>query len=89
MAEGKKRTKNFLKGIKKGALHRHLGIPEDQPISTERLEQAKRSKDPKIVREATLALNMRHFKHTGPKHHSARTHTASEARRAMYGGKAA
>lgn len=83
MAEKKKHTKNFLKGIKKGALHRHLGIPEDQPISTERLQEAKRSKDPEIRREATLAMNMRHFKHTGPKH--PHHHSASEARRAMYG----
>jgi hypothetical protein len=87
MAE-KKRTKNFLKGIKKGALHRDLGIPEDQPIPRERLEAAKNSKDPAVRRRATLALNMRGWHHhTGSE--KKRHHTAKEARRAMYGEKAA
>lgn len=54
-----------------GRLHRQLGIPEDEKIPQDRLEEATRSKDPEIRREAIEAETMEHkWKHTGPKHKS-------------------
>lgn len=51
--------------LKKGALHRALGIPEDKPIPEERLREAARSKDPLTRKRARLALTMRGWKHKG------------------------
>ena len=49
--------------IKKGALHEKLGIPEYEHIPEKRLQSAKHSKDPTERKEATLAENMKHWKH--------------------------
>ena len=49
----------------KGALHRHLGVPEGEKIPAEKLAAAKNSKNPKIRREAALAhtlMGMHHEK---------------------------
>ena len=49
--------------IKKGALHRALGIPENQPIPESKLEEAKHSKDPHIRRMAHLAETLEGLNH--------------------------
>lgn len=52
-----------IKPSHKGKLHKALGIPEGEDIPVERLKEAKNSKDPDIRREATFALNARHWHH--------------------------
>ena len=49
--------------IKKGALHEALGMKEDEPISTSKLESAKNSNSPLMRKRATFALNARSWKH--------------------------
>lgn len=41
--------------ISKGGLHRSLGIPQGQKIPAARIAEAKRSKNPRIRQQATLA----------------------------------
>jgi hypothetical protein len=52
---------DWIKGAvrNKGALHRALGIPEDKPIPKSKLEEAGRSKDPRIRRMAHLAETLK------------------------------
>ena len=52
-----------LHHLKKGGLHKALGIPEDQTIPKERLEKAKNSKNEHIAHMANMAATMSHFKH--------------------------
>ncbi len=47
----------------KGALHRHLGVPENEKIPQDKLEAARHSKNPTIRREAALAHTLSGFKH--------------------------
>jgi hypothetical protein len=49
--------------IKKGVLHRALGVPEDQPIPEAKLEEAKRSKDPQLRRMAHRAETLQGLNH--------------------------
>ncbi len=42
----------------KGALHRELGVPLDEPIPMEKLVRAARSKNLKTKRRAIAVLNM-------------------------------
>lgn len=49
----KKWIQNAIK--RPGALHRHLGISENEKIPAEKLEAARNSKNPTIRREAALA----------------------------------
>ena len=53
--------------LRKGALHRALGIPEGETIPAERLAEAKRSKDPEVAHMARLAGTMEGWKHGGKK----------------------
>ena len=46
----------------KGALHRALGVPEDEKIPDEKMKEAMKSKDGKIRKEALLARTLRKFK---------------------------
>ena len=55
-------------GLKKGALHRQLGIPEDQPIPAARLEQAAHSKNPLLAKRARTAKMIKGL----PRHHGPR-----------------
>jgi hypothetical protein len=55
------KTKNFLKGLKKGALHKELGIKEGTKIPVSKLEEASRSSDPLKRKRAIFALNARKF----------------------------
>jgi|GEM_PF-6587987 len=68
VAEGKRKhrwvkKKDWNPGGKKGKLHRELGIPEDETIPKERLEQATRSRNPEIRRDAIRAETMEHWHH--------------------------
>jgi hypothetical protein len=45
----------------KGALHRHLGIPEGKKIPLSTLRKARKSKDKKIAAEARLAMILHGF----------------------------
>lgn len=52
-------------GKNKGALHRHLNVPEGEKIPEEKLRAAKHSKNPTVRREAALAhtlMGMHHKK---------------------------
>ncbi len=58
-----KRGQKFIQGmgLKKGALHKELGIPESQKIPLDTLQEA--SKNPgKLGKRARLALTFRKFK---------------------------
>jgi hypothetical protein len=49
--------------LRKGGLHRALGIPEDKPIPAERLEEARNSKNSHVAHMANFAHTMGGFKH--------------------------
>ena len=56
---------DWIKGAigNKGALHRALGIPEDKKIPQSKLDEAKRSRDPRLRRMAQLAETLRGLNH--------------------------
>lgn len=59
-------AKHWIKsaiGKNKGALHRHLGIPEDEKIPENKLNAAKNSKNPTVRREAALAQTLSGMHH--------------------------
>lgn len=45
--------------LRPGLLHKHLGIPEGEKIPEERLQEALKSKNPDIQKEARSALGLR------------------------------
>ena len=45
--------------IKKGALHRSLGVPQGKKIPASKLEKATHSKDPLIKKRAIWAENVK------------------------------
>lgn len=51
--------------IRKGALHRALGIPEGEKIGQTRIKAALHSKNPETRREARSAEGLTHMKHGG------------------------
>lgn len=48
--------------LRKGGLHRALGIPEGEKIPTDRLEAARHSDNPHVVHMANLAKTMKSWK---------------------------
>jgi hypothetical protein len=50
-----------------GALHRHLGIPEDQPIPMEKKQEAANSDNPHVAAMGRMAVAMHGWKHLGKK----------------------
>jgi hypothetical protein len=48
--------------VRKGALHRALGIPEGEKIGQSRIKKAERSKNPETRREAASAEGLTHMK---------------------------
>ena len=56
-----------LSNLRKGSLHRALGVPEDQPIPKEKLEAARKSTDQHIRHMANFAATMEGFDHGGNK----------------------
>lgn len=49
--------------LRKGGLHRALGISEDEPIPADRLESARHSDNPHIAHMANFAHTMAGFHH--------------------------
>jgi len=49
--------------LHKGALHKHLGIPEDQPIPMEKKEEAAKSDNPHVAAMGRMAVAMHGWKH--------------------------
>ena len=45
--------------IKKGALHRELGVPEGKKIPAKKLAKAAKSKNPKLRKRAELAKTLK------------------------------
>jgi hypothetical protein len=81
MADKPKRK--FIKAAtaNKGALHRHLGVPEGQNIPEDKLRAATHSKDKTIRAEANLAMTLKGLHHAKPKARRA----VKDVRRALYG----
>lgn len=48
-------------GMKKGALHKNLGIPENKKIPEKKLNKAAHSSNPTIARRARLAKTLKGF----------------------------
>jgi hypothetical protein len=46
-------------GMKKDALHKDLGVPEDKKIPASKLKQAEKSKNPTIAKRARLAETLK------------------------------
>jgi hypothetical protein len=60
--QSNKRFAEKLKhNIKKGALHKQLGIKEGKTIPESKLESLKNSKNPQTRKRANFALNARHW----------------------------
>ena len=53
----------FLSGLKKGALHKSMGIPGDKKIPVARLNKAAGSDSELTRKRAQFALNARHWNH--------------------------
>ncbi len=49
--------------LKKGALHKMLGVSPKKKLTTKQLEQAKASGNPLERKRAQFAINARKFKH--------------------------
>ena len=62
----------------KGALHRHLNVPEGKKIPEEKLETARHSKNSTIRKEANLAKTLKKF------HPAEKKKTGTQA---LYGAK--
>lgn len=51
--------------LKKGALHKDLGVPEGKPIPAGKLEKAAHSSDPLEKKRAVFAENAKKWNHGG------------------------
>lgn len=49
-------------GMKKGALHKELGVPVDKKIPEKKLKKAEHSKNPKLKKRAILAETLGKFR---------------------------
>jgi hypothetical protein len=48
-------AKGFLKDLKKGALHKELGVAEDKKIPMKKIKKAEKSDDPLLAKRARFA----------------------------------
>jgi hypothetical protein len=64
-ARGGEVGKKWIQGadIKKGALHREMGVPEGEKIPEKKLEKAAHSDNPKLAKRARLAETLKSFHH--------------------------
>lgn len=60
MVEKKKFIQEAIK--KPGALHKSLGVPEDEKIPLRKIKKAEHSKNPKLAKRARLAETLRHLR---------------------------
>lgn len=75
MAERKQ--KFIQKAIKKpGALHKQLGVPEDEKIPKSKLQAAAKKGNTKLAKRARLALTLEKLPHKGHNGSSKRTSKA-------------
>ena len=58
-----KKTGKLTIKVKKGALHKEMGISEDKPISTKKLEKADKNAGPLEKKRITFAENARKWNH--------------------------
>jgi hypothetical protein len=74
------RSKKFIqKAIKKpGALHKQLGVPEDETIPKSKLRAAAKKGNSKLAKRARLALTLEKMPHHGAKS-SAKKSTARKS----------
>lgn len=56
------RTKGFLSNLKKGALHKEMGVKAGEKIPAKKLEKAAHSDNPLLKKRAVFAENARHWK---------------------------
>jgi hypothetical protein len=56
-----------LSHLRKGGLHRALGVPENEPIPKEKMAAAKNSKDEHVRHMAAFAETLEGFHHGGEK----------------------
>jgi hypothetical protein len=66
MAYSKKEKQSFhrhMSHIKHGALHRHFGIPEDEPIPMEKKQEAANSSNPHVAAMGRMAVAMAGWHH--------------------------
>lgn len=63
-------SKKFIQNMhmKKGALHKTLGVPEGEKIPAKKLEKAEHSKNPLTRKRANLAETLKKL----PRHHGPR-----------------
>lgn len=63
-------AKKFIQEMhmKKGALHKTLGVPEGEKIPVKKLEKAEHSKNPLTRKRANLAATLKKL----PRHHGPR-----------------
>ena len=59
-----KKPKKWIQAMnmKKGALHKEMGIPEGKKIPEKKLEKAEKSKNPLLAKRANLAKTLRGFR---------------------------
>lgn len=88
MSESTKKAKKWIKGAvkNKGALHRHLGVPEGEKIPEDKLRAAANSKDSTVRKEASLAMTLKGMHH-GKKEEKKKTRSSKEVRGKFYGSK--
>lgn len=53
--------------MKKGALHKSLGVPEGKDIPASKLKKAEHSKNPTLRKRAVLAETLKRLPHKGRK----------------------
>jgi hypothetical protein len=66
-AEEKSHFHRAMSHLNEGGLHRHLGIPEDQPILMEKKQAAANSDNPHVAAMGRMAVAMHGWKHPGKK----------------------
>lgn len=66
MAEEKHNTSLYraMHHLRKGGLHRALGVPDGQPIPADKLAAAKNSKNSHVRHMANFASTMKGFSHS-------------------------
>lgn len=62
-AEEKAHFHRAMSHLNGGALHRHLGVPEDQDIPMEKKEEAAHSENPHVAAMGHMAVAMAHWHH--------------------------
>lgn len=73
--------KKFIqKAIKKpGALHKQLGVPEDETIPKSKLRAAAKKGNTKLAKRARFALTLEKMPHKGSKKSAAKKSTAKKS----------